>query len=84
MVVTMFARHFNKNHEVTSQRQSLLLIGLDWYTACLGPHREVTGRKKEREKAETRSSAFIGVQGGASRVSQVLSLLINLKCKSGN
>lgn len=57
------------------KKQDLSLTGPGGYTLL-----KVAGR----ERVQTWGSACTGVEGGVTKVSQVYSLLVNLKHKTGN
>ena len=77
-----YKTHLSNNHHGTFEKQDLLLTGhgMLGHMACLGLHHEVAGR----ERVQTWGSACTGVEGGVTKVSQVYSLLVNLKHKTGN
>ena len=66
------------------KRQGLLLTNPGKYTAQPGPHGKVTGREKQQEETWTSEALpILGSKDGVARVSQVYSLLDNLKHESG-
>ena len=78
IVVVMIMRHTASARTI---RELLKDKGLG-YTACLGSHREIQGRKKKR--VQIWDFAFIGVEAWAPRVSQSHSELVNVKHNSGD